>query len=222
MRPRSWSVLGALTAALLLVAGPAAAHVMLLPGEVAPGGELDTDVYVVHGCGPDGAIPANDDEVVPTTALTLEVPEPLVVEPDPVEGWTVTNRDAADGGAEVRWENEDDAGTTESLTFGVTVDAGDVTGEREIWLEAVQECVDGERMYWTLPEMAERDGELPGVRLAVSSDAAGADEGPPVLWIIVGAVGVAGLAAGVSVWLTNRRIDASAEPGGGPGDDGGG
>jgi hypothetical protein len=197
-----------LTALLvLLVATPSAAHVMMMPGEVEPGSTLDTEILVVHGCGPGGTIPATDDDASPTTAVTLEVPFPLEVTPHDIDGWSVSTDRAADGTVEIRWENEDETGTSQPIYLDVTVDATDIDEEQEFWLSAVQDCVDGERMYWTLPGMEERDGQLPGVNVGVVSaePARGSDTGPSTALVIGIAVLIAAVAAAASFLFTGRR-----------------
>jgi len=197
----------AVTTVLLLIAAPAAAHVMLMPGDVEPGETLDTDLLVVHGCGPGGTIPSSDDEVSPTTAVTFEVPAPLDVTPNEMPGWSITTDRAADGSVEIRWDNEDEAGTSEPIYLDVTIDASALDEEREFWFPAVQECADGERMYWTLPGMEERDGQLPGVSFGVTAAAPtpNTDTGPSTLLLVTIVLVIAGAAGAASFVFSGRR-----------------
>lgn len=114
--------LATITAALLfVVAGPATAHVMLMPGDVEPGDTLDTELLVVHGCGPGGTIPATDEDASPTVSVALEVPAPIQITAHDVDGWSVsTERGSADEATHILWENEDRSGTTDPSYLGVT------------------------------------------------------------------------------------------------------
>lgn len=195
----------------LVVAAPAAAHVMLMPGDVEPGETLDTELLVVHGCGPGGTIPATDDDVSPTVSLTLEVPAPIQVTAHDVDGWSVsTEPGTADTPTKLLWENEDPSGTTEPIYLGLTLDATAFDEEAEYWLPAIQDCVDGERMLWTLPGMEERDGQLAGVGFGVTSAPEEPAQGlSPVAIALIAAL-IAGLAGVASFLVTGRKSSSAA------------
>lgn len=160
---------------------------------------------VVHGCGPDGTIPATDDDAVPTLAVTLEVPAPLQVTPGDTEGWSVTT-DRTDDATQIRWDNLDEDGTLSPIYLDVAVDASGFDAEQELWLPAIQECTDGERMSWTLAGMHEADGQLPGVSVGISAAAPTSveDAGPSTALIIGLAVLIAGVAGGAVFLITAR------------------
>lgn len=203
--------LATMTVALLLVvAGPAAAHVMLMPGDVEPGETLDTELLVVHGCGPGGTIPATDDDASPTVAVALEVPAPIQITAHDVDGWSVsTEQGSADEPTQIVWENEDRSGTIEPIYFGLTLDATAFDDEAEYWLPAIQDCVDGERMLWTLPGMEERDGQLAGVGFGVTSPPEEPAQGLSPAAIALIAALIAGIAGAVSFVVTGRRASSA-------------
>jgi uncharacterized protein YcnI len=202
---RTALVVTLLTASLLLMAGPAAAHIMMMPGDVEPGGTLESELLVVHGCGPDGTIPATDDDASPTLAVTLEVPAPLQVTPGETEGWSVTT-ERSDDTTHIRWDNLDEAGTLSPIYLDIALDAAAFDTEQELWLPAIQECTDGERMSWTLPGMDERDGQLPGVSVGITAAApVTVDSSGPSTALIVGlAVLIAGVVGGAVFAVTGR------------------
>lgn len=208
MRTVKLSLAMAGAALLLLVASPALAHVMLMPGDVAPGATLDTELLVVHGCGPGGTIPATDDDASPTVSLSLEVPDPIGVTPHDVEGWTVTT-DRNDSGTEVLWEHDDPAGTLDPIYLDLTLDAEAFDDDAEFWFPAIQDCADGERMSWTLPGMQERDGQLAGVGFGVTTPPEEPSQGLSPVMIAVIAVLLAGAAGGASFLFTGRGANSS-------------
>ncbi len=201
------TTLASLTVALLLVvAGPAAAHVMLMPGDVEPGDTLDTELLVVHGCGPGGTIPATDDDASPTVSVQLEVPAPIGISAHDVDGWSVsTDEGSADEPTRILWENDDRSGTTEPIYFDVTIDATAFDDEAEYWLPAIQDCADGERMRWTLPGMEERDGQLAGVSFGVTAAPEEPRQGLSPVAIALIAMLIAGLAGAATFLITGRR-----------------
>jgi uncharacterized protein YcnI len=76
---RALGALGAATGGVLLVAGPATAHISPTPSEVPAGGFTAVSLTVGHGC---------DDS--PTKQLTIEVPEQLnEISPQVQPGWDI-------------------------------------------------------------------------------------------------------------------------------------
>lgn len=206
---RSLSRVMTVTALLTLTSAlPAAAHVGLMPGDLAPGTTLEAQVVVAHGCGPDGTIPASDDEASPTGAVTVEVPDGLGLTARAVDGWDLsTTTDATGRTVEARWEAVDAAGVVGSVFLDVTLDAGDLADGTDLWLPVVQDCVDGERMLWTLPDGQEHDGQLPATWVSVTAAAPNAPGPVGTSPVLVGLllVGLAAAAGGVSYVVTGRR-----------------
>ena len=200
---RSWLRLASLTLGLWLVAAPASAHVMLMPGDVPADTPTERQIMVVHGCGPDGTIPANDDEVIPTTAVEVEVPPSLDIAPHDVDGWEWSRRTGDDDGEVLRWEHDDPTGTDAVIYLDVTVTAEEA--QDELWIPVRQECIDDELMYWTLPGMEERDGQLPAMAIGVEAGSSGGLPGGSTTVVVGLAVLIAATAATVSVALTGRR-----------------
>lgn len=205
------SMLGAVaaTAALLVLsAAPAAGHTGLMPGEIAPGTTIDGELVLVHGCGPGGTIPTSDEDASATQAVTMVVPDGLGLTPKEVAGWDlVTEVDAAGRVTEARWQNRDPDGTVGAVFLQVALDATGIADGTQFAVPVVQDCVDGEQLRWTLPEMDERDGQFPATRVSVTSTAANApiDTGPSpvVLTLVLG--GLALGAGATSYVLTGRR-----------------
>lgn len=206
---RSLLVATAVAALLALASAlPAAAHVGLMPGDLAPGTTLEAQVVLAHGCGPDGTIPASDEDASPTAAVTVEVPDGLGLTAQAVEGWDLsTTTDDAGRTVEARWVSEVPAGVAGSVFLDVTLDAADLADGTDLWLPVVQTCVDGERMRWTLPDGQERDGELPATWVSVTDAAPNAPEPAEMSPVVVGLllVALALAAGGVSYVVTGRR-----------------
>jgi uncharacterized protein YcnI len=208
---RKLSSIALLAVALLLVwVGPASAHAGLMPGELAPGVVTESELVIVHGCGPDGTIPGNDDEEFATTAVTLERPAGLTIAPREVEGWTLSTETDGDGAVtSARWDVSDPEGELGTIFLGVEVTADAVDGT-SIWVPVVQDCVEGEQLAWVAERVDELDGELPAMLVTVDSAvlAASTSEdagGLPTSVIITLAVAIAVLAGGGVAAVSARR-----------------
>jgi uncharacterized protein YcnI len=206
------SIAACLTAGVLLLgAAPAAAHAGLMPGELAPGVVTEGELVIVHGCGPGGTVPANDDDEHATTAVTLQRPDGLSISPHQVEGWTLSTETGSDGEVSLaRWEADDSAGELGTIFLGVDVTADEAADGRDIWVPVVQDCVEGEQLAWVAERVDAGDGELPAMRvtvdaavLAAASSPAG--EGLPTSIIVTLAVALAVLAGGGVAILSARR-----------------
>jgi uncharacterized protein YcnI len=198
-------------AVLLLWAGPAAAHAGFMPNDVAPGVLTEGEVVVVHGCGPDGTIPANDDEELATTAVVLQRPDGLTIDPQEVEGWTLsTEIDAAGDVTQARWETDDPAGELGAIFLGVEVTADEDADGSSIWVHVVQECGEDEQLSWVAERIEELEGELPAMLVNVDSAVLAAESSPSTQGLSTGvivtlAVALAVLAGGGVAMLTARR-----------------
>jgi uncharacterized protein YcnI len=196
---------------LLLWVGPASAHAGFMPGDLAPGVLTEGEVVVVHGCGPDGTIPANDDEELATTAVVLQRPDGLTIDPHEVEGWTLTTE--TDGAGEVtqaRWATDDPAGELGAIFLGVEVTAAEEADGSSIWVHVVQECGEDEQLAWVAERVEELEGELPAMLVNVDSAVLAAEsspstEGLPTSVIVTLAVALAVLAGGGVAVFTARR-----------------
>ena len=200
------TLLSAATVALLLLllAAPASAHVVMMPGEIEPGEVVDAEILVVHGCGPGGTIPANEDDASPTEAVTLEIPHSLEMTPQDSAGWTVTDHEVSpEGATEIRWVADDPDGILESSSLAVSVEAADFADDQELWVPAIQDCVDGEQLSWTIAGMEERDGQLPAMRVGVTVPADDASGLPG--WVPVALIVLAAAVAGTVVTVVSGR-----------------
>jgi uncharacterized protein YcnI len=199
-------------AVLLLWAGPAAAHAGFMPNDVAPGVLTEGEVVVVHGCGPDGTIPANDDEELATTAVILQRPDGLKIDPQEVEGWTLsTETDDVGDVIQARWAADDPAGELGAIFLGVEVTADEDADGSSIWVHVVQECGEDEQLAWVAERIEELEGELPAMLVNVDSAAVLASQPSPSTGglstgvIVTLAVALAVLAGGGVAMFSARR-----------------
>jgi uncharacterized protein YcnI len=198
-------------AVLLLWAGSASAHAGFMPGDLAPGVLTEGEVVVVHGCGPDGTIPANDDEELATTAVVLQRPDGLTIDPQQVEGWTLsTETDDAGDVIEARWEADDPAGELGAIFLGVEVTADEAADGSSIWVHVVQECGEDEQLAWVAERIAELEGELPAMLVNVDSAVLAAESSPSTEGLSTGVIvtlasALAVLAGGGVAMFTARR-----------------
>lgn len=195
---------------LLLSAGPAMAHAGLMPGDLAPGTTIESEVVIVHGCGPDGTIPANDAETSPTTAVTLTQPEGLTIIPRETAGWTLTAETDATGDLRrARWESTDPGGTLEAVFLGVEVTADADLDGAAIYVPVVQDCVDGEQLAWVAENPHETGDALPAmlvnVDAAVMAASAPPSTGVPTSVIVTLAVALGIVVGGGVVIVSARR-----------------
>lgn len=156
-------LIGAVTAALVLVPATAAlAHPSLNPNAIPVGEAVESVLVVPHGCAPGGGVP--DGDGVPTTQFDLGHTDRVVIEPRAVEGW-----DVSDDGEAIVWTDAGGA-TTEPIELPVTITVTDGAEGDEIFLPALQQCEDGSSHRWVAtPDDPEGD---PAVRLELTS-------GPP-------------------------------------------
>jgi uncharacterized protein YcnI len=196
---------------LLLWAGPAAAHAGLVPGDLAPGVRTESELVLVHGCGPDGTIPGSDDAELPTTGVTLERPDGLSLVPREADGWTLTTEEADDGElVRARWEADDPAGALGTVFLGVEVTADEALDGQDVWVPVLQDCVDGERLAWTHLRADGGDRALPAMLVSVDSavlaaEAASSGGGLPTSVVATLAVALAVVAGGGVAAVTARR-----------------
>jgi uncharacterized protein YcnI len=198
-------------AVLLLWAGPASAHAGFMPNDLAPGVLTEGEVVVVHGCGPGGTIPANDDEELATTAVVLQRPDGLTIDPQEVEGWTLsTETDDAGDVTQARWDTDDPAGELGAIFLGVEVTADEAADGGSIWVHVVQECGEDEQLAWVAERIEELEGELPAMLVNVDSAVLAAASSPSAGGLSTGvivtlAVALAVLAGGGVAMFTARR-----------------
>lgn len=201
-------VLATAFAALAVLALPAAAHSGVMPSQIPPGETAEAELILVHGCGPGGSIPGNDDEALGTTLVTVEVPDELTIEPHDLDGWAL-EVDRHDGRAvEMRWVSDDPDGRTEALRFPIDVTVPVVDEGSQLWLPVVQDCIDGERLSWTNPGTDEGGGVYPASLLTVATPAAAQPvEGGGGLdgLVLVGLVVALGLLAGGTAYVVTGR-----------------
>ncbi|HSK97434.1 MAG TPA: YcnI family protein [Euzebyales bacterium] len=174
-------VLAALCAALLLVAGPAWAHVTAVPGSAPAGKQVVVSFRVGHAC--DGS---------PTTAISVRLPDRVAsVTPQFLPGWEVetTNGPLAEpvevhgetvteGIREITWSGGSIPDHT-YFDFGVSMLLPDRPG-KTLYFPVVQTCESGETAWIEVPAKGEdaHDLELPAPSVTLSDgDTADADHG---------------------------------------------
>jgi hypothetical protein len=158
-RPVTTLVAGVLLT--VLAASPAAGHAGLMPGQLAPGTTLASELLLVHGCGPGGTLPTGDSLGSPTTEVRVGVPEGVELTPLAADGWAVTT---AEDAVTYTATSPDGVEGVVRLPVEVTVAGGQPDGE--LWLPLVQDCSDGEQLAWT-HEGVEAQGGLPAARVLV-------------------------------------------------------
>ncbi len=149
---------------VLLIAGPAAAHVDPNPSEIPEGDATTVALGIEHGC----------DES-PTTAVAVQLPDEVEATAVAKTGWSVDSRDGV-----VTWTAEpgNELPTDEADEFEVELTPGAGTDGDTLYLKTVQTCETGE-LRW----IEEWDGEgeepehpAPSVTvLAVGAEAGGGD-----------------------------------------------
>jgi uncharacterized protein YcnI len=216
---------GLAAAGLLLMAGPAAAHIEPTI-ERAPAGSYTTfSLQVPHGCGEGG-----------TDKLEVKIPDGVTsVTPEAVPGWTVTRTTAAlnppvdDGeGGKIteRTETITWAGGPlahdQLLLFGLSVKMPDTPGKR-VSFPVIQSCDNGQETDWIeIPTEGEDEPEHPAPTIeltaasgdhhsddeavAASDDSGSDDDGGAK------ALGVAGIALGaVGIVLGGQALRRSRQ-----------
>jgi hypothetical protein len=202
-RPLTTLVAGVLLT--LLSAAPAAGHAGLMPGQLAPGTTLASELLLVHGCGPGGSLPTGEDLGSPTTRIRVGVPEGVELTPLPAEGWSAST---TAGAVTYTATAADGVEGVVRLPVELTVPSGQPDGE--LWLPMVQDCSDGEQLAWT-HEGVEAEGGLPAARVLVdrytgmTAAERQASEQLPTVVVLALLVAVALLAGGgVYAWSARR------------------
>jgi uncharacterized protein YcnI len=156
---RRLRVLAGSALALAALAPPAAAHVQVTPGQVAPG---DAVVFTV-------LVPNERDD--PTTRVELEIPEGLVpFSFEDTPGWERETNTAADGSiASVAWTGELPEGAF--VRFGLLASTPDTEGT--LTFRAVQTYADGTEAAW----VGAPDTDEPAPTVEVTATAEGANAG---------------------------------------------
>lgn len=169
----------AATAATLLLAGPAAAHVSISPSEAPAGGYARLALRVPHGC--DGA--ATDEVAVSIPAGVTSV------KPEQVVGWDVATEvgpydepvvlhgeEVTEGVQVVTWTAQDGQELPDELfrEFGLSLklpDEGEVAS-----FPVVQGCVDGSETSW-IEEGEDAEHPAPALTMtAAEGDGHGHDD----------------------------------------------
>jgi uncharacterized protein YcnI len=203
---RALAIMAMTVGVLLGGAGPGLAHVGLVPGEISPDAPAEAQIVLAHGCGQDGAIPEDEDDAAATSAVTVEVPAPLRVTPQEVEGWTLTVEDGA-GADRLRWDHDADEGADGTVFLDVVVDAADVAPGDQLWVPVRQDCIDGSTMSWDHPGAAVTVRDLPAMsfRAATATVDPTAATGLPTPVLVSLVIALAVVAGGVAVAVTGRR-----------------
>ena len=191
---RTLTITGLLAALLVLLALPAAAHVGLNPSQVAPGGHLEAELVVTHGCDPAGGMPSDPEVQVPTVAVELRQAAGLTVTPQPVEGWSVSS----DAETAI-WSSDHPEGSAGIVTLPVELHAGDELDDGEVWFAVTQDCGAGITADWHHTGGHATEGALPATRAMVVTEPSPGIPAP----IIVGAIALA--AAALVGTITYRR-----------------
>jgi periplasmic copper chaperone A len=168
------------TAAALVVAPAAAAHVTANPTEAPAGSFAMVAFRVPHGC-----------EDSPTTRLTVRIPDGVVfVTPQAVPGWKVSTKTGelaepidvegetiTEGVTEVTWRGGS-LSAHEFTDFGISMRLPDQPGET-VWFPAVQRCEEGATRWIQIPAEGEPepDEPAPGVTLTASEGEHGGGAG---------------------------------------------
>jgi uncharacterized protein YcnI len=168
---------GLATAALLLLAAPASAHIEPTIESAAAGSYTTFSLQVPHGCGEAG-----------TAKLEVQIPDSILsVTPEVVPGWTITRTtehldkplDDGEGGqvtdrtSVITWTGGPLAHDQLEL-FGLSVKMPDTPG-RTVSFPTIQTCEDGAHTDWIEPTVSgqdEPDHPAPTIHLT----AADADE----------------------------------------------
>lgn len=159
-----------LTGALLLVAGPAFAHVTANPAEAPAGEHARIDLRVSHGC--DGS---------PTTAVSVQIPDTVAsVTPEFIPGWTVETKTGPlaepvevhgetvdEGIREVTWSGGEPIPDHHFFEFGLSVRLPDAAGET-LYFPVIQTCESGETAWIEVPEDGQSADELESPAPAVT------------------------------------------------------
>lgn len=177
--PRTAGALG--LAGLVLLAGPAAAHVTPSEREAPAGSYLKFDLRVPHGCGEDGN----------TAKVEVQIPEGIfTATAQVVPGWTITKTteelaepvDDGFGGeyterqAVVTWEGGPLA-HDQLEEFGLSVKLPDTPGET-ILFPTIQTCDNGETAEWIEPTVeGEEEPESPAPAITLTESTGGGHGG---------------------------------------------
>jgi uncharacterized protein YcnI len=197
----------AITAAALVIASPAHAHVTPFPDNAAAGGYATVHFQVPHGC--DGS---------PTTTVAVQLSENISsVKAEMVPGWTAAYTKAPlsqpfESYGEpvteyvdvVTWTAQSDPLPDDQfMRFGISMKVPDLPDE-ELILPTVQTCADGAQEAWidTDPE-----GDKPAPRVALTASDGGGHGGGSAA-STTGEVVDAELAAGSTTTATSSSTPA--------------
>lgn len=147
------SALGATAVAVVLLAGPAAAHVEPTISEAPAGGYATFALVIPHGC---------DGEGGDTVAVSVEMPEGVEsATPEAIAGWEATVDDS--GPVVVTWEGGP-LPHDQFQEFGLSIQMPDTPGETALF-PTVQTCESGEELAWI---EADHDAENPAPAIAIT------------------------------------------------------
>jgi len=147
------SALGVTAVALVVLAGPAAAHVEPTISEAPAGGYATFALVIPHGC--DGA---QGD----TVKVEVQMPEGVEsATPEAIAGWEATVDTA--GPVVVTWEGGP-LPHDQFQEFGLSIQMPDTPGETARF-PTVQTCASGEELAWI---EADHDAERPAPAIAIT------------------------------------------------------
>jgi periplasmic copper chaperone A len=169
-----------LCTALVLLAGPAWAHVSAVPGSARAGKQTVVSFRVGHAC--DGS---------PTTALSVQIPDTVAaVTPQFVPGWEIDTttgplaepvevhgETVTEGIREITWSGGTPIPDHAYFDFGVSMLLPDRPG-KTLYFPVVQTCESGETAWIEVPAKGEdgHDLELPAPTVTLT-DGGSADDG---------------------------------------------
>jgi copper(I)-binding protein len=134
-------------AALLIVAAPASAHIVLSQPSFEAGQNYAAFFKVEHGC-----------DSSPTTTLRVQVPEGVtVLETPPKPGWTLNAERAKDRVTSVTWRGRLDAKAADQ--FGLFVKLPAKAGT--LYFPTVQQCEKGETRWTDIPAAGQAWRDVP-------------------------------------------------------------
>jgi len=223
------TIMAVATAASLLAAAPAAAHITIDPAEAPADGYATLQVQVPHGC--DGSA---------TRAVRVQIPETVPsVTPQVHPGWELTTKDGPKdavalhgetvtrGVKEVVWTAADAGplpdGRLDLFGMSVKLPAGKVGDP--VYFPTVQQCVEGKGAWIQIPQPGESEDDLespaPAVTLTASAgehggassgdeehaaSASDSDDGPSTGLVVAALIpGGLGLLTGLVALASSRR-----------------
>ena len=169
----------ALLALLVLLAGPAWAHVSANPGRAVAGQSTVIHFRVGHAC-----------EGSPTTAVSVQIPDTVAdVIPEFIPGWSIDtttgplsepvelhDQTVTEGIREITWSGGTPIPDHSFFEFGVSMRLPDQPGET-LYFPVVQTCESGETEWIQIPEEGEDEHDLDAPAPSVTlTDGAGGDD----------------------------------------------